>query len=36
MLPQAEGIEGSIFIIRGTRVMLSTHLADLYNVEPEH
>jgi hypothetical protein len=34
MLPQAEGIEGSIFIIRGSRVMLSTHLAALYNVEP--
>ena len=34
MLPQAEGIERSIFIIRGARVMLSTHLAALYNVEP--
>ena len=34
MLPQAEGIEGSIFIIRGSRVMLSTYLAALYNVEP--
>jgi hypothetical protein len=34
MLPQTEGIEGSIFIIRGSRVMLSTHLAALYNVEP--
>jgi hypothetical protein len=34
MLPQAEGIEGSIFIIRSSRVMLSTHLAALYNVEP--
>jgi hypothetical protein len=34
MLPQAEGIEGSIFIIRSSRVMLSMHLAALYNVEP--
>ena len=34
MLPQAEGIERSIFIIRGSRVMLSTHLAALYDVEP--
>ena len=34
MLPQAEDIEGSIFIMRGLRVMLSTHLAALYNVEP--
>ncbi len=33
MLPQAEGIQGFIFIIRGSRVMLSTHLAALY-VEP--
>ncbi len=34
MLPQAEDIEGSIFIMRGLRAMLSTHLAALYNVEP--
>ena len=34
MLPQAEGIQGFIFIIRGSRVMLSKHLAALYNVEP--
>jgi hypothetical protein len=27
-------IESTIFIIRGQRVMLSTHLADLYDVEP--
>jgi hypothetical protein len=34
MPPQAERIERSIFIIRGSRVMLSTHLAALYDVEP--
>jgi hypothetical protein len=34
MLPEAERIEQSIFIIRGMRVMLSTHLAALYDVEP--
>jgi hypothetical protein len=34
MLPEAEGIEQSIFIIRGLRAMLSTHLAPLYDVEP--
>jgi len=28
-----EHIERSILLIRGQRVMLSTHLADLYNVE---
>ena len=28
-----ERIERSILLIRGQRVMLSTHLADLYNVE---
>ena len=33
-LRQAERIEGSIFIVRGSRVILSTHLAALYNVEP--
>ena len=27
-------IESTIFIIRGQRVMLSTHLADLYETEP--
>jgi hypothetical protein len=27
-------IESTIFIIRGQRVMLSTHLADLYDAEP--
>jgi hypothetical protein len=29
-----ERIEGHIFLIRGHRVMLSTHLAELYEVEP--
>lgn len=29
-----EIIENKIFIIRGQRVMISTHLADLYEVEP--
>ena len=33
LLP-AESIEDSIFIIRGARVMLSTHLGVLYDVEP--
>ena len=33
MVPQAH-IERSIFIIRSSRVMLSTHLAALYDVEP--
>ena len=28
-------IEKTIFMIRGQKVMLSTHLADLYNVEPK-
>ena len=32
--PQAERIEQSIFIVRGLRVMLSTHLAALCHVEP--
>jgi hypothetical protein len=30
---QTEAIEQSIFVIRGLRVMLSTHLAQLYDVE---
>jgi len=30
----AELIEKRIFLIRGQKVMLSTHLADLYQVEP--
>ncbi len=34
MLSQAERIERSIFIIRGSRVMLSTQLSALYDVEP--
>ena len=34
MLPEAERIEQAIVIIRGLRVMLSTHLAALYDVEP--
>ena len=29
-----ELIESKIFIIRGQKVMLSTHLAELYEVEP--
>ena len=29
-----EFIESRIFIVRGQRVMLSTHLAELYEVEP--
>ena len=29
-----ERIEGHIFLIRGEKVMLSTHLAELYDVEP--
>jgi hypothetical protein len=29
-----ERIEGHIFLIRGEKVMLSTHLAELYEVEP--
>jgi hypothetical protein len=29
-----EHIEGHIFLIRGHKVMLSTHLAELYEVEP--
>ena len=31
---QPEPLEGLIFILRGQRVMLSTHLAELYEVEP--
>jgi hypothetical protein len=31
----AERIEGRILLIRGQRVMLSTHLAELYGVEPK-
>jgi hypothetical protein len=34
MLLQTASIEQSIFIIRGCRIMLSTHLAVLYDVEP--
>src|SRR2546425_795770 len=30
----SETIAGRIFLIRGHKVMLSTHLADLYGVEP--
>ncbi|MDA8118286.1 MAG: ORF6N domain-containing protein [Actinomycetota bacterium] len=30
----SERIEGHIFLIRGEKVMLSTHLAQLYDVEP--
>lgn len=33
LLP-AERIEQRIFLVRGQRVMLSTHLAELYGVEP--
>jgi ORF6N domain len=33
MVTLTEGIEDSIFVIRGVRVMLSTHLAQLYHVE---
>jgi ORF6N domain len=33
MVNLTEGIEDSIFVIRGVRVMLSTHLAQLYHVE---
>lgn len=29
-----ERIESLIFLIRGQEVMLSTHLAELYNVKP--
>ena len=29
-----ERIEGKILLIRGQKVMLSTHLAELYDVEP--
>ena len=29
-----ERIEARIFLIRGEKVMLSTHLAELYDVEP--
>jgi len=29
-----ERIERYIFLIRGQKIMLSTHLADLYGVEP--
>ena len=29
-----EGIESQIFLLRGYKVMLSPHLADLYQVEP--
>lgn len=29
-----ERIEGHIYLIRGEKVMLSTHLAELYDVEP--
>ncbi len=32
---QQEAIEGRIFMIRGHKVMLSTHLAELYGVEPK-
>lgn len=30
-----EKIEKTIFMIRGQKVMLSTHLAELYDVEPK-
>lgn len=30
-----ERIEGRIFLLRGHKVMLSTHLAELYDVEPK-
>jgi hypothetical protein len=30
----AERIESQIFLLRGQKVMLSTHLAELYDVEP--
>ena len=33
MIP-AERIEQRIYLIRGLKVMLSPHLAELYNVEP--
>lgn len=29
-----ERIESRIFLVRGQKVMLSTHLAELYDVEP--
>jgi DeoR/GlpR family transcriptional regulator of sugar metabolism len=31
----AERIEKIIYLIRGQKVMLSSHLADLYDVEPK-
>lgn len=34
MLIPIERIESRIFLIRGQKVMLSTHLAELYGVEP--
>ncbi len=34
LIPQ-ERIECKIFVIRGQKVMLSTHLAQLYEVEPK-
>ncbi len=34
VVPQQK-IEGTIFMVRGQKVMLSTHLAELYDVEPK-
>jgi len=35
IIVQKEVIEGKIYIIRGHKVMLSTDLAELYEVEPK-
>jgi len=34
LIASVEQIESRMFLIRGQKVMLSTHLADLYEVEP--
>jgi hypothetical protein len=31
----SDAIESHIFLVRGSKVMLSTHLAELYQVEPK-
>jgi hypothetical protein len=34
LIASVEQIESQIFLIRGQKVMLSLHLAELYGVEP--
>ena len=34
LIASVEQIESRMFLVRGQKVMLSTHLAELYEVEP--